>query len=514
MDTTTTFRVRTPKGKLALPLSEVVERIVDETYKPIALGSGSNAIVYKTKATDGRFRAVKIRSIANCDGRLEIDSVIELIMLRYLRHQYIDTRLTPHLLCIDNYCVQSNKIAIQSNVAECGNLWKFINVRGALLGESTWRVFIFQLVYTLSWIEKLDPNFRHNDLHLPNVFVQRCSSEGYTRYTGPEGGFFFVPNVGYRCLISDFDAACIVGKIDNPTILYTAVDKPSWGMTYEGTCAYDLYRIVREMMASLALKPNSKTASLEPVIDRIWGEKMRRPFEYVDSPRVRPSKRWTCYPRCQTVLRSLLFDCFKSVHEFSDAYGRALNPYSLDSLECLFHKLEAPYIESKLPEFMFGSLRADPIFAKLPSNKFMFQYYFSTPDSSLFQERALHNWVDASYEKLSFVFPCDESLLKDAMFHEYFQTFSLFLGLLTEKNATLLAACVYFCESPRPSGPDLYHGFQDVCYDLGVYSTEAVLLQYSWLKWRVGSLGMLPSEVKSEQRRRCHVEGNSKGSEV
>ena len=70
---------------------------------------------------------------------------------------------------------------------------------------------LFQVIYTLYCINQKYPNFRHNDLHLENILVDEIpyEEETYFKYT-ISGQNFYVPNLGFRILLWDYDFANLI----------------------------------------------------------------------------------------------------------------------------------------------------------------------------------------------------------------------------------------------------------------------------------------------------------------
>ncbi len=103
------------------------------------------------------------------------------------------------------------------------------------------------------------PNFRHNDLKVvvdfftlslsftiqdDNIFLHKSSNIGYTRYI-VHGRSFYLPNIGFTALISDFDFACMCGyTFDNYKALEIEWDLPSANINGRVNQSADLYSLV------------------------------------------------------------------------------------------------------------------------------------------------------------------------------------------------------------------------------------------------------------------------------
>jgi serine/threonine protein kinase len=81
-----------------------------------------------------------------------------------------------------------------------GSIKRLIGKFADKLRKLHYRVTLFQVIWTLAELHKKFPTFRHNDLHLENVFIDdRVTAKGSIRY-----GKFLVPNVGMNAVIGDF----------------------------------------------------------------------------------------------------------------------------------------------------------------------------------------------------------------------------------------------------------------------------------------------------------------------
>lgn len=89
------------------------------------------------------------------------------------------------------------------------------------------RCIIFvQIVLVMVCIHYYFPKFKHNDLHQGNFLIRKSISEGYTYYNY-KGYQFYLPNIGYQILISDFGMSTLdidrkhdANSDDNKNILH------------------------------------------------------------------------------------------------------------------------------------------------------------------------------------------------------------------------------------------------------------------------------------------------------
>jgi hypothetical protein len=122
--------------------------------------------------------------------------------------------------------------------ADLGELSDFIDDNKKGWSIETWRGLFFQLLAMLALIQEHYPGFRHNDLSMSNILVQRTvlnneGKKGYYKYT-INGKEYLVPDIGFRVLLADFDYASIkeLGitneKLDNKhTKRFGAVTEPN-----------------------------------------------------------------------------------------------------------------------------------------------------------------------------------------------------------------------------------------------------------------------------------------------
>jgi serine/threonine protein kinase len=118
---------------------------------------------------------------------------------------------------------KNNKIynvcsCIISEWADMGDLLQYLRDHVDELSELDWKVLFFQLLYTLSVIQKYYPTFRHNDLKPNNILLSshRTAKKG-VKYSIDDVSFK-LPVTGVSVRIWDFDFACIGGMIDNAKV--------------------------------------------------------------------------------------------------------------------------------------------------------------------------------------------------------------------------------------------------------------------------------------------------------
>lgn len=103
---------------------------------------------------------------------------------------------------------------IMTEWADQGDLDEYIRDHKESWTIETWQALLFQMCAMLALIQEKIPSFRHNDLSLANILVQKTETEGggggggYYKYV-IGGKEYFVPDIGFRVLMADFDYASI-----------------------------------------------------------------------------------------------------------------------------------------------------------------------------------------------------------------------------------------------------------------------------------------------------------------
>lgn len=138
----------------------------------------------------------------------------------------------------DRECLMDLSKILMLEWADLGELSDYIDANKGGWGLETWRGLFFQLLAMLALIQEHYPGFRHNDLSMSNILVQKthsgdCDKKGYYKYN-INGKVYCVPDIGFRVLLADFDYASIKEldikneKLDNRhTKRFGAVTEPN-----------------------------------------------------------------------------------------------------------------------------------------------------------------------------------------------------------------------------------------------------------------------------------------------
>ena len=104
--------------------------------------------------------------------------------------------------------------------ADGGDLLQYLRENYKTLTIKQWRVICFQVISPLVVIQSIYPTFRHNDNKANNWLVQNISeTEVNTTFVNIiNDDRFYIPNIGMRCKLCDFDFACIPGIVENSKV--------------------------------------------------------------------------------------------------------------------------------------------------------------------------------------------------------------------------------------------------------------------------------------------------------
>lgn len=208
--------------------------------------------------------------------------IVELNMGKLLYKDILLKEYTPHIVISDGTPTTNKEQSIYMEYAEYSSLNSYLKrVKDTNL-DIICQVCLFQISYTLAVIQEVYPSFRHNDLSLANILVKKASNHGYTKYNFLNKEFY-VPNLGFCCLITDFDYSNINGRIDNFKVMDCYMSRPNLKISCYTDKTYDLSTFVNFMRYALHGR-YSKTFSNE--INGIWKECI-----FVSDQHLRPTKQ-------------------------------------------------------------------------------------------------------------------------------------------------------------------------------------------------------------------------------
>lgn len=101
--------------------------------------------------------------------------------------------------------------------ADGGDLLQYLRAHYTTLTVKEWRVICFQVISAVAVVQSRLPNWRHNDLKANNIILQilEMTDSDTTFINVINNTSFYVPNIGIRCKLCDFDFSCIPGIVEN-----------------------------------------------------------------------------------------------------------------------------------------------------------------------------------------------------------------------------------------------------------------------------------------------------------
>jgi len=154
------------------------------------------------------------------------------------------------------------------------NTWMTANMNHLKLKQM--KVMIFQVLYTLHRLQQRDPSFRHNDLHLGNVFVNdQYTAKGSMRYV-VDNVQYEVPNVGVSALVADFGYASSAG-LKNPMFPNKSM-KARYGIAPGNDPRFDMHFFLNAMYGAVVREPSMTCWNLSRTFSRAstWASHRRR----------------------------------------------------------------------------------------------------------------------------------------------------------------------------------------------------------------------------------------------
>ena len=120
----------------------------------------------------------------------------------------------------------SNAIVSLNEWEDNGDLLSYLKDNLSKLNDFQWKAILFQIIFTLATIQKMYPNFKHNDLKSNNILMYKLISDDTDNRTKVieykySNQKFLVFNIHAMCAIWDFDFATIQGLVDNNKITNT-----------------------------------------------------------------------------------------------------------------------------------------------------------------------------------------------------------------------------------------------------------------------------------------------------
>ena len=104
--------------------------------------------------------------------------------------------------------------------ADGGDLLQYLRANYTTLTVKEWRVILFQVISSVAVVQSRFPTWRHNDLKANNIILQilETTDDDTTFVNIIDSTSFYIPNIGIRCKLCDFDFSCIPGIVENKKV--------------------------------------------------------------------------------------------------------------------------------------------------------------------------------------------------------------------------------------------------------------------------------------------------------
>ena len=191
---------------------------------------------YSKKSLLNRYVELESNLPVNVENRI-IYLLAELVFKKYTPHinlpifsfrtsmskLNLDLSLYPKIKeDLENKRILDNVSVLVSEWCSYGNLRMYLKENSFLFRNNSfyWDIIFFQLIYTLTIIQSVYPNFRHNDLHLKNILVQKTNFESsqnflYHLTINNQDYYYVIPDIGFQIRIWDYDWSSIDKMVVN-----------------------------------------------------------------------------------------------------------------------------------------------------------------------------------------------------------------------------------------------------------------------------------------------------------
>jgi hypothetical protein len=213
-----------------LPLN-ILEKVSSTSKK---LGSGKYASVY-----DYNNYAVKIADHKYYDDIPRVDGMIEAKIYKELWKQIISTCISPNIGVLYQY-TPSKKMDYLVFEKMDNTVWHYLNTNPE---EAIIKNIIVQVMHCLLTLQTVIPGFRHNDIKVDNILLDKTPRKGIItlRY---KDNFWFIPENIPIVKVADFDFSALK-NIKNPKV-GTSYSK-TFGCTIAPNKIYDVHLFLNSM---------------------------------------------------------------------------------------------------------------------------------------------------------------------------------------------------------------------------------------------------------------------------
>jgi len=445
--------------------------------------------------------AVKRIPIASndCGSESLARAFCELRSLHYLHELFVRTRLTPHIVLPLTYRQSPRFVYIAMPYAELDTLRQFLTqvtpAHLALYAE----IFLFQMLYTLSWISHIYPDFHHNDTSLENVLIEFDPALGKPLlYRACSGKVFCVPSTGYRVLLADFGFSNNCGVVDSLDALAYAYNSQNRGVSVVGKPWEDSYWLVTRLCK---MYPELCTTDFGMRLSRLYGASI-----FTADPTAAAQKEWPSGPD----LLELLFPAWSLSETVPSVSGQTWGVRP-EQLEAIFtqHHFEAVY--EQLPRFVHAPQQPSNVHTAWFGGSIPPQASWRLPSrilySTVLRERELETGAGSTVMKpyamcsadaipraslttlqrlYSQYYDDSSPVARDEWLHNstaLLQHIVEFLGgQIERRQAPVLATLAFFLEMKLPAIPQMVKWLFQELDSFDSFKTYALVFQYQWIR--------------------------------
>lgn len=175
------------------------------------------------------------------------------------------------------------------------------SIRSETMNDVLFLSIYCRVLWILHKINKRYPEFRHNDMHLNNIFLS-YEPRAYVEY-----GKWKIPTFNYKVILGDFDRASITGIVDNYHIYYFQCFKPQLKYDSNTNNSLDVCVFTASFLAYFKWKLSKQLVNFITV--HLYGNTLRKCV--AENYYVPPKRILNRIPRTYQILfESMLFGQF------------------------------------------------------------------------------------------------------------------------------------------------------------------------------------------------------------
>ena len=179
----------------------------------------------------------KIKKIFYSKHSFNKPSLIELVSLQ-LTNQLVLQKICPHYILNYDWDYDKNVIRQYNEYATSDNFYNWTKQNH---NDELWLNALFQIMVSVLGIKRYF-NMIHTDLHLKNILVHKIKPGGYWTYI-INNRKYYLPNLGYIFLLSDFGYAWIPQKLGVPFHYKNIMEHT----TVNGRNIYDIIILIKSL---------------------------------------------------------------------------------------------------------------------------------------------------------------------------------------------------------------------------------------------------------------------------